>query len=172
MFGWVRNIGLIVILFAAWQLWGTSIETHHAQASLRTQFASAAAGVAVPHGPGSSSTRVPSPPHRGRGWRGCRSPRIGVDQFVVEGTAAADLAKGPGHYIGTAMPGQQGNIAIAGHRTTYGAPFNRLDELKVGDKVVLTTSMRVKRSPTSCRRRPWPCRRATSSCSTTPATTG
>ena len=59
-------------------------------------------------------------------------PKIGLDEFVVSGTNEADLAKGPGHYLGTAMPGQAGNVAIAGHRTTHGAPFNRLAELAIG----------------------------------------
>jgi LPXTG-site transpeptidase (sortase) family protein len=58
---------------------------------------------------------------------------------VVEGTDEADLQKGPGHYTGSALPGQHGNSAIAGHRTTYGAPFNRLDNLVPGDTVVATT---------------------------------
>ena len=64
---------------------------------------------------------------------------IGVDQFVVEGTATADLEKGPGHYAGTAVPGQAGNVAIAGHRTTFGEPFRRLDELHRGEPITLTT---------------------------------
>jgi LPXTG-site transpeptidase (sortase) family protein len=67
-------------------------------------------------------------------------PKIGLDEFVVSGTNEADLSKGPGHYLGTAMPGQAGNVAIAGHRTTHGAPFNRLAELAVGDPIELTTS--------------------------------
>lgn len=50
-----------------------------------------------------------------------------------------DLKKGPGHYPGTALPGGPGNAAIAGHRTTYGAPFFRLDELEVGDPIFITT---------------------------------
>ena len=67
-------------------------------------------------------------------------PAIGVDQYVVEGTSESDLSKGPGHYIGTAMPGQAGNVAIAGHRTTNGAPFNELGHLVSGDRILLTTT--------------------------------
>ena len=66
-------------------------------------------------------------------------PAIGVDKYVVEGTERDDLEKGPGHYIGSSVPGHPGNVAIAGHRTTYGAPFNRLDELHVGDKIYVQT---------------------------------
>jgi sortase A len=51
----------------------------------------------------------------------------------------ADLRKGPGHYPGSSFPGQAGNAAIAGHRTTYGAPFNRIDELVPGDKITVLT---------------------------------
>ena len=63
-----------------------------------------------------------------------------MDQYVVEGTAESDLSKGPGHYIGTAMPGQAGNVSIAGHRTTNGAPFNELGHLVPGDRIILTTT--------------------------------
>ncbi|MGI8681140.1 MAG: class E sortase, partial [Mycobacteriales bacterium] len=58
---------------------------------------------------------------------------------IVEGVARGDLRRGPGHYPGSAMPGQVGNFAVAGHRTTYGAPFGRLDELRPGDAIVLET---------------------------------
>ena len=58
-----------------------------------------------------------------------------------------DLRKGPGHYPGTALPGVRGNVAIAGHRTTYGAPFQDIDQLKPGDEVVLTTDHRPLRLP-------------------------
>jgi len=58
---------------------------------------------------------------------------------VVEGTNTPDLRKGPGHYVGTPLPGQAGNAAIAGHRTTYGHPFYNLDSVKIGDPIVLTT---------------------------------
>jgi sortase A len=57
-------------------------------------------------------------------------PSIGVSEFVVEGTDTANLRKGPGHYPDTPLPGERGTAAIAGHRTTYGAPFRRLDDLR------------------------------------------
>ena len=66
-------------------------------------------------------------------------PKIGLDWIVVEGIALPDLKKGPGHYRQTPLPGQKGNAAIAGHRTTYGAPFNRIDELKPGDEIHVET---------------------------------
>lgn len=68
-------------------------------------------------------------------------PRLGVDVIVVEGTSLAALRAGAGHYPGTALPGTRGNVAIAGHRTTWGKPFNRMDELVRGDRVVLSTPL-------------------------------
>jgi sortase A len=64
-------------------------------------------------------------------------PAIGVRDYIVEGTDTASLRKGPGHYPSTPMPGERGTSAIAGHRTTYGAPFRRLDKLKKGDRITL-----------------------------------
>lgn len=64
-------------------------------------------------------------------------PRIGADFVVVEGTDAASLRKGPGHYPATSFPGLGQTVAVAGHRTTYLAPFRDVDELKAGDAIVL-----------------------------------
>lgn len=68
-------------------------------------------------------------------------PRWGSDyqRVVVEGTTEAQLAQGPGHYVGTAMPGRPGNVALAGHRVGEGSPFLDLDTLRPGDPVVLET---------------------------------
>jgi sortase A len=63
-------------------------------------------------------------------------PAIGVSEYVVEGTDADNLRKGPGHYPDTPLPGQRGTIAVAGHRTTYGAPFRKLNDVKKGDRMV------------------------------------
>jgi sortase A len=62
-------------------------------------------------------------------------PAIGVSEYVVEGTDTGDLRKGPGHYPDTPLPGDRGTSAIAGHRTTYGAPFRDIDELRRGHVV-------------------------------------
>jgi sortase A len=64
-------------------------------------------------------------------------PSIGVDMVVVQGTSTGDLIKGPGHYPSTPFPGQPGTVAIAGHRTTYLAPFRHLDSLHGGNRVEL-----------------------------------
>ena len=68
-------------------------------------------------------------------------PAIGVDTVVVEGTSPAALRAGAGHYPTTPLPGEPGNVAIAGHRTTYGKPFNRLDEIPVGSELELITPL-------------------------------
>jgi sortase A len=64
-------------------------------------------------------------------------PKIGVSDVFVQGTGTSDLRKGPGHYPDTPLPGQHGTVAIAGHRTTYGAPFHDVDDLRPGDRIEL-----------------------------------
>jgi sortase A len=65
-------------------------------------------------------------------------PRLHAGYVVVQGTNAASLRRGPGHYAGTALPGEPGTVGIAGHRTTYGAPFRHLDALRAGDAITMT----------------------------------
>jgi sortase A len=145
-FTWTRNIGVVMLLFVVWQLWGTAISQHHEQHQLQNTFA---ASVKKHHHPAAPSVSgpalvpasevVPLPPE-GSVIAKLQIPALQLDEIVVSGTAEADLAKGPGHYVGTAVPGQAGNVAIAGHRTTNGAPFNRLGQLAVGDQIYLTTT--------------------------------
>jgi len=66
-----------------------------------------------------------------------RIPRIGVDRVVVQGTDARSLRKGPGLYDRSPFPGVPGTTAIAGHRTTYGAPFRHVDDLRGGDRIIV-----------------------------------
>jgi LPXTG-site transpeptidase (sortase) family protein len=145
-FTWMRNIGAVVILFVAWQLWGTSISQHHDQHQLQNAFdASVHAHKAKPattqSGPQLiSAEKAISPPPEGSVVAQLQIPSIDLTEYVVSGTAEGDLAKGPGHYVGSAAPGQAGNVAIAGHRTTNGAPFNRLGQLAIRDKIYLTTT--------------------------------
>lgn len=70
-----------------------------------------------------------------------RIPAIGVEAIVVEGTSAQALRAGAGHYPDTPLPGEAGNVAIAGHRTTYGKPFSRLEALQAGDLIELETPL-------------------------------
>ena len=64
-------------------------------------------------------------------------PRIGLKTVFVESTDHDALKKGPGHYRGTVLPGLYGTVGIAGHRTTYGAPFRRVDELSAGSRIIM-----------------------------------
>jgi sortase A len=73
----------------------------------------------------------------GRALGRIRIPSIGVNFVMVQGIKPASLRKGPGHYPSTDMPGQRGTVAVAGHRTTYQAPFRRLDDLDRGDEIRL-----------------------------------
>ncbi len=66
-----------------------------------------------------------------------RFPTLDREYYVIEGTSTGDLRKGPGHYPDTALPGQSKTVAIAGHRTTYGAPFRTIDRLERGDQIDL-----------------------------------
>ncbi|NQT66860.1 MAG: class E sortase [Actinobacteria bacterium] len=66
-------------------------------------------------------------------------PKINSSWVGYEGTNIPSLKRGPGHYIGTPKPGELGTCVIAGHRTTYGAPFNRVDQLVNGDQIIIET---------------------------------
>ena len=138
--------GVLILLFVAYQLWGTGLQEARAQDGLEGEFdavlADADPADIADQGPGSGSGTAPTaPPAPPGGDAAARLaiPRIGVDKIVVEGVSVSDLKRGPGHYPNSPMPGQPGNAAIAGHRTTYGAPFNRIDELETGDEILVTT---------------------------------
>lgn len=82
---------------------------------------------------------APAPAPEGEAVALIRIPAVGVDKAVVSGVTVDALRKGPGHYPSTPLPGQRGNAAIAGHRTTYGAPFGPLDGVADGDEILVTT---------------------------------
>jgi sortase A len=88
-----------------------------------------------------TATPLPRSVDPGEGhWVGVLSiPAIDLQQVIVNGTTVNDLRLGPGHYLGTPLPGEAGNVAIAGHRTTWGRPFRNLDHLKRGDQIVIST---------------------------------
>jgi sortase A len=75
--------------------------------------------------------------HDGQPLGRIRVRSIGIDHVIVAGTDTASLRLGPGHYPGTPLPGSPGTVAIAGHRTTYGAPFRHVDKLTRGDRIEL-----------------------------------
>jgi sortase A len=156
------TLGLLILLFVVYQLWGTGIFTARAQESLKNTFQQelrqnqaendtvgpvpTTVGTAKPTGTTSTtvvySNRL-SPlvtPAEGAVEGVIKIPRIGITFYYVEGTSRDDLKKGPGHYPGTPLPGTIGNAAIAGHRTTYLHPFWGLDDLKVGDDIIIQTT--------------------------------
>jgi sortase A len=132
-------LGLVILGFVAFELKGTDLIQARTQDGLRRSFP-----VPRPRGDLSASepTAEPAPPPAPEGEAVARIliPKIGVDQAVVEGTELSQLRKGPGHYKGTPLPGQPGNAAIAGHRTTYGHPFFYADELRAGDPILISTA--------------------------------
>jgi sortase A len=141
--------GVLILLFVAYQLWGTGLAEARSQDRLRSDFLDAleapttTTSSTVPPStvPGeTTTTQSPAPPvPTGEAVAIIRIPKIGVEKAVVEGVSVNALKQGPGHYPTTPMPGQPGNAAIAGHRTTYGAPFYRTDELVAGDLIQVTT---------------------------------
>jgi sortase A len=148
--------GVAILLFVAFQLWGTGLEQSGHQDELGRSFTKQVLGKdAAPAADDSEQaedaviadlsavdpTTAPATPPTAEGEPVgvIEIPKIGVRQFIVEGVSKPDLRKGPGHYSGTPLPGQAGNAAIAGHRTTYGAPFNRIDELVPGDVIYVYT---------------------------------
>ena len=142
--------GVLILLFVAYQLWGTGIREAQAQNALEDEFeerigtlddtTTTAPDDPVEVPPSTEPLPPPPPPADGDAVARLRIPAIDVDKIVVEGVQVSDLKRGPGHYPDSPLPGQPGNAAIAGHRTTYGAPFNRIDELEEGDEILVTTA--------------------------------
>lgn len=148
-------LGCVVLLFVAFQLWGTNLEAQAAQNELTSDFTELLATVpvlepaeiAADTGDGPPPTPTPFTKEfidslyveEGRGFSRITVPKIEIDHAIVEGVSVDDLRKGPGHYPSTPLPGQAGNAAVAGHRTTYGAPFHRVDELVPGDEITVQT---------------------------------
>lgn len=142
------TVGLLILLFVAYQLWGTGIYEARAQSDLESQFDRDLARQDSPRTTTTTSgttpatttpIELPPTPAAGDPVGVITIDKIGVDKVVVEGTTVPDLRRAPGHYEGSAMPGQLGNAAIAGHRTTYGAPFGDLDQLVRGDTISVRT---------------------------------
>ena len=140
--------GLLLLGLVAYQLWGTGIEQRRAQERLRDDFTEMiSSATATPSSTVASSqpsttenpvVDVPKRPNSALAL--LEVPSAGIADIVVEGATVSALRHGPGHITGTALPGEPGNSAIAGHRTTYGAPFANLDDVKVGDEVTVTTA--------------------------------
>jgi len=166
--GWIGrvliSVGVLMFGFVGYQLWGTGIQTAQAQNRLEDEFGQllattspvTASTVPTPTtapvttltpvestAPTSTSSTVPAarlaPPPLGDPLARLGIPSIGLEKILIEGVRPSDLEDGPGHFPETPLPGQLGNAAIAGHRTTHGAPFLRIDEVAVGDDIVVET---------------------------------
>jgi LPXTG-site transpeptidase (sortase) family protein len=203
--GWVRNVAIVVVGFAVYQLYGTGVLQDRQQAALRSEFlqeqravrnasptafgilpdqssvdgslfdsatddataidpSASRGGTTDPSNPsadplaeipGADNAGVSDAPNpvqqvaptatmrkvatSSGAIAIIRIDKVNVDEVVVSGTSNAQLAKGPGWIPSTAPPGMTGNVAIAGHRTTHGGPFGRLNELVAGDVIELST---------------------------------
>jgi sortase A len=131
-------VGLSLLGYVGWQYWGTNIVSGHKQDTVTQDLLSSWGGDPAVEdllGPQGSA-------EIGDALALVRIPAFG-DDFVVpviEGVRPEDLAQGLGHYPGTALPGQIGNFAIAGHRVTHGEPFRELPVLRPGDAVEVETA--------------------------------
>lgn len=137
--------GMAVLAWVAvTMLWGepfSAVTAARAQTDLRRELS------AVEEGSSAQAASLPTLQQRaavfrkglrpGDAFGRIRVSRLNLSTVVVQGTSAADLARGPGHYRITAVPGLGGTVAIAGHRTTYLQPFRHIDELKRGDAIYL-----------------------------------
>ena len=134
----LMTLGAVLLLFCVYELWVTGLYTAHDQARLGRDLASA---WSAPPPAAPQSAAVPAEPVLGDAYARFYLPRIDGDRplVVVEGVGVPDLKRGPGHWPGSAAPGQVGNLVISGHRTTYGAPFRELGQLQVGDPLVVET---------------------------------
>jgi LPXTG-site transpeptidase (sortase) family protein len=133
--------GLLVLLYVAYVLWGTGLQTDRAQDDLREQI-EATWDAPADESPEDASAEVDDTINLADVFGIIRAPRLGGDWewIVVDDVGLGDLARGPGHYPDSARPGELGNLAIAGHRSGWGAPFQNLDKLQVGDTIEIETA--------------------------------
>jgi sortase A len=138
--GWTFiGMGSFVLYFLVYQLVGTNAVTSRGQDELRNELQRE---WSVPAASGSQPKElrevVPRRVGRGKALAVLDIPKIGLDhKVIVEGVGREELRKGPGHVPSTVLPGQDGTFGVSGHRTTYGAPFYRLNELAKGDTITV-----------------------------------
>lgn len=146
------TVGVLLLAFLVWQLWWTDVEGNRAQAGIVHEIAREPVPTADPTAPAGPAiaTRhtgdapVMAEPSHATTFATMRVPRWEgePERPISEGTDKAGVLDrlGVGHYEGAAMPGDVGNFAVAGHRTTYAKPFNRVAELRKGDAIVVRTA--------------------------------
>lgn len=160
------SVGVGVLLFVAWTLWGTGLYTARQQRALAAEYERLPAVSTVPLVPSAdpreekrlapppgATTDVPADflPEPGAPVFRLIIPTLDVDYVVVEGVGIEELRLGPGHYpscrsgfrdplctdFPATWPGESGRVIVSGHRTTYGAPFYDLDRLEPGDEIII-----------------------------------
>jgi sortase A len=125
-------LGIVLVLFLLFEFWASDVSEIRSQRDLLAAFSHAlTTGTAL---------QPDALPVAGQPVALLRIPAIGLEQVVVEGTTPELLKQGPGHFRNTPLPGQAGNSVIAGRRTTYGAPFQDLSRLVIGDEIDVTTA--------------------------------
>jgi sortase A len=141
--GWTFiGMGSFVLYFLVYQLVGTNAVTSRGQDELRNELQRewSAPSSAPGQQPKDSKKAVPRRVAAGKPLAVLDIPKIRLDnKVVVEGVGRDELRKGPGHVPSTVLPGQDGTFGVSGHRTTYGAPFYRLNELAKGDTITVVT---------------------------------
>jgi sortase A len=143
--GWTFiGMGSFVLYFLVYQLVGTNAVTSRGQDELRNELQrewSAPSATPLSRNP---KKVVPQRVPQGKALAVLDIPRIGLrNKVIVEGVGRDDLRKGPGHVPSTVLPGQPGTFGVSGHRTTYGAPFYRLNELTKGDTITVVTRVAI-----------------------------
>jgi sortase A len=135
------TLGLVLLLFVAWQLWWTDIAAGQTQRQLAHQLEQQWQGPRPPHPSGTAPAVTLKEIPMGDAFALIRIPRFGDDYVrpILQGVELDILDRGVGHYPESVQPGQVGNFAVAGHRVTYAKPFNKIAELRPGDAVVVET---------------------------------
>ena len=131
--------GVIVLLFVVYEVYVTDLINDRQQSQLNEQVQEQWADAPPSGAPGTPMTEAPPV---GEPLAVLHVPRLGADyqRVVLEGTDEDQLSQGPGHYVDTALPGQQGNLSLAGHRVGKGSPFLDLDRMQPGDPIVVETA--------------------------------
>lgn len=132
--GCITTVGIVLVLFCAFQFAGSKLVAAKGQKELITSFRKSLEALKA----SGSTTAAPLAPGRPMGI--LRIPALGVEAVIVEGTRPQDLEKGPGHLRTSRLPGGRGNSVLAGRRTTFTSVFARINELQPGDHVIVTTT--------------------------------
>ncbi len=139
--GWTFiGMGSFVLYFLVYQLVGTNAVTSRGQTDLRNELQREWSAAAPAPKASNAKKAVPKRPAIGKALAVLDIPKIQLNnKVIVKGVGREELRKGPGHVPSTVLPGQAGTFGVSGHRTTYGAPFYRLNELTKGDTITVVT---------------------------------